>query len=66
MSLEESFIDLLTYTFQATVFPTLTLGLGYLIGGRSKVGGVGGGLFDAKVSFGITPWKKDGTGCEQW
>lgn len=49
MSLEESFIDLLTYTFQATVFPTLTLGLGYLIGGRSKVGG--GGLFEAKVSF---------------
>jgi hypothetical protein len=49
LAMEESFIDLLTYTFQATVFPTLTLGLGYLVGGRSKVGGVG--LFDAKVSF---------------
>lgn len=47
---EESFIDLLTYTFQATVFPILTLGLGYLVGGRPNVGG-GGGVFEAKVSF---------------
>lgn len=31
----ESFIDLLTYTFQATVFVTLTVGLGYVITGRS-------------------------------
>ncbi|KAG7530442.1 hypothetical protein FFLO_05041 [Filobasidium floriforme] len=42
-SREESSIDLLTYTFQATVFPTLTLGLGYLIGG-SAIGRVGGTL----------------------
>ena len=31
----ESFIDLLTYTFQATVFVTLTIGLGYFITGRT-------------------------------
>jgi hypothetical protein len=32
----ESFVDLVTYTFQATVFPTLTIGLGYLIAAKSN------------------------------
>ena len=31
----ESFIDLLTYTFQATVFVVLTTLLGYFIAGRT-------------------------------
>jgi hypothetical protein len=31
----ESFIDLLTYTFQATIFVVLTTLLGYFIAGRT-------------------------------